>query len=168
MARDETKTGKSASQDAIALLTQDHEDVNALFERYEELVDEEASDEDRKDLAEQICTMLTVHATIEEEIFYPAARDGLDDEKLLDEAEVEHQSATDLIDQILDSEPDDALYDARVKVLGEYVRHHVEEEEGELFPLVRESDLDLDALGEEMAARKEDLLTVEEGEEEED
>jgi len=105
--------------------------------------------------------MLTVHATIEEEIFYPAARDAIDDESLLNEAEVEHQSAKDLIAQIQASDPSDPLYDAQVKVLGEYVNHHVEEEEGELFPRVKEADLDLDELGAEMSARQEELLSAE-------
>jgi hypothetical protein len=81
---------------------------------------------------------------------------------LLNEAEVEHQTAKDLIAQIQDSDPSDPLYDAQVKVLGEYVNHHVEEEEGQLFPLVQETDVDLDALGEELSARQEELLSVEE------
>jgi len=104
--------------------------------------------------------MLTVHAAIEEEIFYPAVRDALDDSKLLDEAEVEHQAAKDLIEQIQDSDPSDPLYDARVNVLGEYVNHHVQEEEGELFPQVRDAELDLDSLGAEMSARQEELLSA--------
>jgi hemerythrin-like domain-containing protein len=105
--------------------------------------------------------MLTVHATIEEEIFYPAARDAVDEEPLLNEAEVEHQSAKDLIAQILASDSSDALYDAQVKVLGEYVNHHVAEEEGELFPKLREAVLDLEQLGAEMSARQEELLSAE-------
>jgi hemerythrin superfamily protein len=151
-----------AAQDAITLLTTDHEEVKELFEQYQALVDEDADDEDKQSLAEQICTMLTVHATIEEELFYPACREALDDDGLLNEAEVEHQSAKDLIAQIQDSEPSDALYDAQVKVLGEYVDHHVREEEDELFPQVQETDLDLDALGAEMSARQEELLSAEE------
>jgi len=158
------KTSKRAtkeSTDAIALLTNDHQEVKDLFERYEDLAQADSNDEEKKNLAEEICTMLTVHATIEEEIFYPAARDAIDDESLLNEAEVEHQSAKDLIAQIQASDPSDALYDAQVKVLGEYVNHHVEEEEGELFPRVKEADLDLDELGAEMGARQEELLSAE-------
>ena len=105
--------------------------------------------------------MLTVHAAIEEEIFYPAVRDALDDTKLLDEAEVEHQAAKDLIAQIQDSDPEDALYDAQVNVLGEYVNHHVQEEEGELFTQIRDAELDLESIGAEMSARQEELLSAE-------
>src|SRR5688500_3277639 len=160
------KTSKRSTQaasttDAIALLMNDHQEVKDLFERYEDLAQADSDDEEKKNLAEEICTMLTVHATIEEEIFYPAARDAIDDESLLNEAEVEHQSAKDLIAQIQASAPSDALYDAQVKVLGEYVSHHVEEEEGELFPMVKVADLDLEELGAEMSARQEELLTAE-------
>jgi len=147
--------------DAISLLTNDHAEVNELFEQYKALAEDEGSmTTDKQSLAEEICTMLTVHAAIEEEIFYPAVRDALDDSKLLDEAEVEHQAAKDLIEQIQDSDPSDPLYDARVKVLGEYVNHHVQEEEGELFPQVRDAELDLDSLAAEMSARQEALLSA--------
>jgi hemerythrin-like domain-containing protein len=100
-----------------------------------------------------------VHATIEEEIFYPAAREGIKDEDLVDEATVEHASAKDLIAQIQQSEPDEELYDAKVKVLGEYIDHHVKEEEGELFPQARRAKLDLDALGEQLLERKSELMS---------
>jgi len=147
--------------DAISLLTNDHAEVNELFEQYKALAEDEGSmTTDKQSLAEEICTMLTVHAAIEEEIFYPAVRDALDDSKLLDEAEVEHQAAKDLIEQIQDSDPSDPLYDARVNVLGEYVNHHVQEEEGELFPQVRDAELDLDSLGAEMSARQEERLSA--------
>jgi hemerythrin superfamily protein len=147
--------------DAISLLTNDHAEVNELFEQYKALAEDEGSmTTEKQSLAEEICTMLTVHAAIEEEIFYPAVRDALDDSKLLDEAEVEHQAAKDLIEQIQDSDPGDPLYDARVNVLGEYVNHHVQEEEGELFPQVRDAELDLDELGAEMSARQEELLSA--------
>ena len=147
--------------DAISLLTNDHAEVNELFEQYKALAEDEGSmTTDKQSLAEEICTMMTVHAAIEEEIFYPAVRDALDDSKLLDEAEVEHQAAKDLIEQIQDSDPSDPLYDARVNVLGEYVNHHVQEEEGELFPQVRDAELDLDSLGAEMSARQEELLSA--------
>ena len=100
---------------------------------------------------------MTVHAQIEEEIFYPAAYDALEDDDLLDEAEVEHASAKDLIAQIQASNPAEPLFDAKVKVLGEYVQHHVDEEEKELFPECRSSDMDLKGLGEQLRARKEQL-----------
>ena len=134
---------KAAATDAIKLLTADHADVKKLFKEYEKLADAEADGEERQALAEQICDMLTVHATIEEEIFYPAARDAVDEQDLLDEAEVEHASAKDLIAQIQEMDADEELYDAKVKVLGEYVNHHVQEEENELFPQCKSAGLDL-------------------------
>lgn len=111
-------TQKTASTDAIELLTADHKEVKALFKAYKQLVEADGDDEEKEQLALQICTKLTVHATVEEEIFYPAAREVLeDDEDLADEAEVEHASAKDLIAQIEESVPADALYDAKFKVL---------------------------------------------------
>ena len=149
---------KSATPDAIKLLTQDHKAVKKLFDEYDKLVKAEAEPDLREALAQQICEMLTAHATIEEELFYPQARDALGEEAdLIDEATVEHASAKDLIAQIQEASPDEALYDAKVKVLGEYIQHHVKEEEGEIFPKIKKSDLDLSALGEEMAQRKEQL-----------
>ncbi|MCE4558248.1 hemerythrin domain-containing protein [Pelomonas cellulosilytica] len=152
-------TNSPASTDAIDLLITDHKEVEALFKAYKRLVEADGDDEEKKQLALDICAKLTAHATIEEEIFYPAAREVLgDDEDLADEAEVEHASVKDLITKIEDSVPADALYDAMVKVLSEYIGHHVEEEEDEMFRKVRQSDLDLEALGGEMAQRKEELL----------
>ncbi|KQU71522.1 MULTISPECIES: hemerythrin domain-containing protein [unclassified Rhizobacter] len=147
-----------ASTDAIELLEQDHQEVKDLFDQYDELADNEGSEADKQAIALQICTMLTVHATIEEELFYPAARDALKEDDLVDEAVVEHASAKDLIAQIEGMEPGDDLYDAKVKVLGELIDHHVEEEEGEMFPKVRNAGLDLQVLGLAMASRKDDLL----------
>jgi hemerythrin-like domain-containing protein len=103
--------------------------------------------------------MLTVHATIEEEIFYPAARDVLPEEDLVDEATVEHATAKDLIAQIESMLPDEDLYDAKVKVLGEYIDHHVKEEEEEMFPKVRSAGLDVAAVGEQLKARQEELMS---------
>ena len=150
----------SKSPDAIQLLTQDHKEVKALFKQYEKLVQAEADDEQKQQLAQKICAMLTAHATAEEEIFYPAAREVLgEDEDLVDEADVEHASAKELIAQLEASSPaDDDHYDAKVKVLGEYIEHHVKEEEGEMFPMVKKTELDLASLGDEIAARKEELL----------
>ena len=153
--------------DAIALLTDDHELVRQLFEDYENLVDSGAGDDERQVLADRICTLLTIHATIEEEIFYPAAREVLEEQDLLDEAEVEHASAKDLIEQIQDMDASEELYDAKLKVLGEYVEHHVREEEDEIFPKARISDMDLETLGGELAERRHELL-AEIGEEEEE
>ena len=141
-------TAKAARTDATALLERDHADVKKLFKQYEKLADAEASGEERQALATQICAMLMVHATIEEEIFYPAAR----------EAEVEHASAKDLIAQIESMSPDDELYDAKVTVLGEYIDHHVQEEEGEMFPKCRRAKMDLVGLAQELAERKSELM----------
>jgi hypothetical protein len=129
-----------------------------MFETYQDLVDGDADSDAKATLAEQICDALTVHATIEEEIFYPAARLSLEEEDLLDEAEVEHASVKDLIAQIREMEPDEELYDAKVKVLGEYVKHHVEEEEGEMFQQLRDTDFDAEAIGERLLARKQELM----------
>jgi hemerythrin superfamily protein len=145
--------------DVIDLLSEDHRKVEELFEDYESSKDE--SDDDRKaELVAMIALELTMHATVEEEIFYPAAREALEEEDsdMLDEAEVEHSTLKMLLADLADMQPSDALYDAKVKVLSEYVKHHVQEEEGEIFPSVRESEIDLAALGEEVASRKQELL----------
>ena len=153
-----TAAKKPASpQDAVQLLTADHREVKALFARYQKL-DDGAKDSDRQALAETICDLLTVHATIEEEIFYPAAREAIEDDDLLDEAEVEHASAKDLIAQIKEMSPDEDLYDAKVTVLGEYIDHHVAEEEGEMFAKAKKSELDLKVLGVELQTRKDELM----------
>lgn len=128
------------------------------FEQSKQTVENEEVAEERQAVAQQICLLLTVHAKAEEEIFYPAARDAIDEDDLLDEAEVEHASAKDLISQIEAMNPDDALYDAKVIVLGEYIDHHVKEEEGELFPKCRTADMDLQALGQAIDTRKAELM----------
>lgn len=140
--------------DAIKLLKDDHREVKGWFKDYESL--EDAAE--KQALVLRICEALTVHTRIEEEIFYPAARAAIGDEDLLDEAEVEHASAKALIEELLAMQPDDRLYDAKVTVLGEYVSHHVEEEEGEMFPEARDSDIDLKALGAQLLARKQELM----------
>jgi len=145
---------ESKSQDAIALLKEDHRAVEKLFKEFEE-----AKGEGRKQkLARQICLELTVHTMIEEQIFYPAC-EGKVEEDLLKEAYVEHDAAKLLVAEIqaADGEGDD-FFDAKVKVLSEEIDHHVEEEEKELFPKVRKADMDLDALGEQLAARKRELV----------
>jgi len=157
-AEDVRRRGDRAAT-AIELLVADHREVHALFAKYRTLVDGVADAGERQPLAEEICTLLTVHAAIEEEIFYPAARAAGVDSDLLDEAEVEHAAAKDLIAQIRDMAADDDLYDAKVKVLGEYVDHHVAEEQDELFPKCRASTMDLDALGVGLAARKSELMS---------
>lgn len=147
-------------QDAVSLLSSDHAEVKQMFESFRQLVDEGASDEQRGELAAQICSALTVHAEIEEDIFYPAMRENIDDELVLDQAEVEHAAAKDLIEQIESMDPGDALYDAKVLVLGEYIDHHVQEEENEIFPQAEKSGLDLDELGAELAERKHELMSA--------
>ena len=149
---------RTASSDATQLLTDDHGEVRALFASYRKLVEGDAGGDERRPLAEEICTLLTVHATIEEEIFYPAARAAGVDSDLLDEAEVEHASAKALIAQIRDMQADEPLYDAKVTVLGEYVDHHAGEEESELFPKCRAASLDLRDLGGRLGARKDELM----------
>jgi hypothetical protein len=141
-------------KDAIALLEADHREVDGLFHKYEGL----AAPAEKKALAAKICVALKVHTQIEEELFYPPARKETGDKDLLDEAVVEHAGAKTLIAEIEAMEPGQPLYDAKVKVLGEQIRHHVEEEETELFPEVRKTDLDLDALGAKLAARKAELM----------
>ena len=151
-------TAKAAQSDATLLLTRDHAEVKKLFKEYDKLAEAEADGEERQQLAAQICLMLTVHATAEEEIFYPAAREAEVESDLLDEAEVEHASAKELIAQIESMSPDDELYDAKVKVLGEYVDHHVQEEEGEMFPKCRKADMDLAELAQQLSERKAELM----------
>lgn len=151
-----------AGKDACDLLDQDHKAVKKMFKEYEELTGSRARSASQKkmELARHICQELTVHAQIEEEIFYPALREALKETDLLDEAEVEHQSAKDLIAQIQAAgEPDD-MFDAKVKVLGEYIDHHVKEERGEIFPKARAArKLDLMAMREELEMRKEELMS---------
>ena len=157
---DDLDEDDAPAQDAVSLLSADHAEVKQMFENYRQLVDENADDEQRGELARQICAMLTVHAEMEEEIFYPAMRENIDDDLALDEAEVEHAAAKDLIEQIEEMDPGDALYDAKVIVLGEYVDHHVQEEENEVFPQAEKSGLDLDDLGAELASRKRELMST--------
>ena len=140
--------------DAIKLLKADHKEVKTWFKQYEDLEEEG----EKRALADKICLALTVHTQIEEEIYYPAARAGIDDDDLLDEAEVEHAGAKQLIAEIQAMQVSDRLFDAKVTVLGEYVEHHVEEEETEMFPESRDAKLDLKALGAQLAARKEELM----------
>ena len=149
---------KTKSQDAIAMLIADHKKVKSLFEQFEGLSDR--SKASKKKIADEICMELTVHAEVEEQVFYPAIRKPIKDEDLMDEAVVEHASAKELIAQILEMDPGEDLYDAKVKVLSEQIEHHVEEEEGEMFPKVRKSGVDLVALGEEMEAFKMKLVAA--------
>jgi hypothetical protein len=149
------RTMKTA--DAVDLLTDDHLQVSALFKQYEKLATRKAPSEQRRTLADTICGLLKTHTAIEEEIFYPAARKARIGASLLDEADIEHASAKDLIAQVQSGDPADDHYDARVKVLGEYITHHVVEEHMEMFPKCRRAGMDLVALRERMQARKSEL-----------
>src|SRR5476649_1838645 len=151
----EMTMAKPAKLDAIALLKADHRKVEELFEKFESAKSASA----KKSLAQEICTELCVHTTIEEEIFYPACK-GKVEEDQMDEAYVEHDGAKVMIAELLAGSPDDDFYDAKMKVLSEEIKHHVKEEEqpGEgVFTQARDGKLDLDALGDRMAARKDQL-----------
>jgi len=148
--------------DATQLLTRDHREVEDLFEKFEKA----SGDGAKEKIARQICTELKIHTMIEEELFYPALRGKIDDDDL-DEAIVEHDGAKVLINDIEAAEPSDDFYDAKVKVLQEEIEHHVKEEEKQrdnMFSQARKTDVDLDALGERMAARKAELQRIAETE----
>ena len=135
-------TEADPNEDAITLLSADHAKVKRLFNEFQNLKEEDGSAEDKSALVTQICKALKVHAEIEEEIFYPAVRKAIDNADLMDEALVEHSGAKELIAQLEDMSPDDELYDAKVTVLGEQIRHHVKEEEGEMFPQAKKAKVD--------------------------
>ncbi|HVZ42903.1 MAG TPA: hemerythrin domain-containing protein [Ramlibacter sp.] len=148
-------------KDACDLLDTDHRNVKKMFKEYEELMNSRARNVAQKkmELARQICQELTVHAQIEEEIFYPALRETLKETDMIAEAEVEHQSAKDLIAQIEGMSEPDEMFDAKVKVLGEYIDHHVKEERNEIFPKARGvRKLDLVGMRDQLEARKDELM----------
>lgn len=155
-AKKSTSEAKSpAKQDAISLLRADHKLVEQLFEQYEKA----RSPAKKQEIINEICAELTIHAQIEEEIFYPQAQSALKDHEMVPEAEVEHATLKNLISQLQkeDRESNAEMYDAKVKVLFEYVQHHVKEEQNELFPKVRDSKLDLKDLAAQLQERKEEL-----------
>ena len=151
------KTRRTGRRDplAVRLLKQDHREVEGWFDEYEQLED----DPEKLELFGKIALALKVHTQIEEEIFYPSERGEVEDD-LLDEAQVEHDGAKKMIAEIEAMKPSDDLYDAKVKVLGEYIKHHVKEEEqpGGIFAQAKRGDEDLDAMGERLKARKEELM----------
>jgi hemerythrin superfamily protein len=162
-ARTTRRNGRSATRrsaasarnqrpDALKMLKQDHQRVREMFDRFER-----TSGSAKERLARTICEELTLHAQLEEDVFYPAVREAIEDEEMMNEAEIEHGTAKDLIGKIESSSAEDERFDALVKVLGEYIRHHVREEEGEMFKQVRRSKLDVEALGEVMQQRKRSL-----------
>jgi len=142
---------------AIKLLKQDHRQVEDWFDEFEQLEE----DAEKRVLFEKIATALKVHTQIEEEIFYPAERGDVEDD-MLDEAYVEHDGAKKLIAEIETMKPSEDLYDAKVKVLGEYIKHHVKEEEqpGGLFAQAKRGDADLEDMGKTLKARKEELMSA--------
>ncbi len=141
-------------QEATALLRADHKHVSALFSEYEKA----GTPGKKKDLVMQICTELTVHAQLEQELFYPAVKQALGDTELVPEATVEHATLKALIDQVQGVEPEGEMFDARIKVMSEYVKHHVKEEQTEMFRKARATSLDMRELGARIAARKKELL----------
>jgi len=154
-----TKT--SRAPDACTLLDADHRNVKKMFKEYETLMESKAksASQKKRDLANQICLALSVHAQIEEEIFYPALRGAIKDMDLLNEAEVEHGTAKELIAQIETGDVEDDMFDAKVTVLGEYIDHHVKEERNEIFVKARASKLDLVEMRAQLEARKEELMS---------
>ena len=149
--------------DACTLLDADHRNVKKMFKDFEPLAESKSktAPAKRRELADRICAELTVHAQIEEEIFYPALRGAIKAEDLLDEAEVEHASAKELIAQIQAGDENDSKWCAKVIVLGEYIDHHVKEERNEIFVKARAArKLDLVAMREQLIARKEELMAA--------
>ena len=151
-----------APKDAIQLLEQDHREVQDLFSEFKKFQEakQEGDDELKQEIIDTVCTALKVHTKIEEEIFYPAAREALgdDEEDLMNEAEVEHSGAKDLIAQIEDGSASDPMTCARFLVLSEQIDHHVKEEQDEMFPKLRETDMDLESVGMQLKARKDELM----------
>lgn len=154
--RTKKSTSRASGPDAIKLLKDDHREVESWFDDFEET----NSASKKQKLANQICLALTVHTQIEEEIFYPACREAGIEEDMMDEADVEHDGAKNLIAEIEAGKPGDDHWDAKVKVLGEMIKHHVKEEEqrGGMFAKAKQADLDLKELGAEMKARKDELM----------
>jgi hemerythrin superfamily protein len=150
-----TKSKPAAIQDAIALLKADHEAVSDLFAEFEKAT----TAAKKKKIVTEICTALTVHAQIEEEIFYPAVKAALKDKELVPEAVVEHDGVKNLIAELEGVEPDGEMYDAKVTVLSEYVKHHVKEEQDLMFKKSKTTSLDMDELCAKLAARKQELLS---------
>ena len=149
-----TRAAAPKALDAITMLRDDHKKVSALFDEYEK----SRSAKKKQDIVATICLELSVHATLEEEIFYPAVRAALKDRELVPEAIVEHATLKEFIAKVDGKLPDGDMFDAQIQVMGEYVKHHVKEEQNEMFPKARKSKLDMGELGQRMADRKQELL----------
>lgn len=145
------------SDSSIALLMKDHKEVKRLFNQFKKLVKDESDGDEKSEVVALICKKLTAHAQLEEEIFYPTVRAALDEESVMDEATVEHEGAKRLIAELEAMSPEDALYDAKVTVLSEYIEHHVKEEEGSMFPQAKKAKVLTEALGEQLAQRHDEL-----------
>ena len=146
---------KSPKSDVLSMLKADHDKVRKLFKDFEKLKDDE---EEKAQLVKQTCAELKVHTQVENEIVYPAFREAIEDDDLMDEAAVEHEAAEELISQLEQLQPGDEMYDAKFTVLGEYVNHHIAEEQKEIFPKAKKAQIDLDALGERVAERKKEMM----------
>jgi hypothetical protein len=138
------------------MLKADHDKVRKMFKDFQKLDTEE--DQEKAQLVKQACMELKIHSQIENEIVYPAIREAIEDDDLMDEALVEHEAAEELISQLEQMQPGDEMYDAKFTVLGEYVNHHIAEEQKEMFPKARKAKIDLAELGEQMTARKHELM----------
>jgi hemerythrin superfamily protein len=151
------KPRSGSAIDALELLKADHDKVKTLFREFENLKGNDDEDERKAELVDEICYELTLHTMIEEEIFYPTLRSVIDDDDMMDEADVEHAGARELISQLEVMYPGDDHFDATVTVLSEEIVHHIDKEESDMFDAARASGLDLDELGERLSARKEEL-----------
>lgn len=151
------KQNGAAAIDALALLTAEHDKMNALFRAFNILKNSSGSERRKGALVEEICHQLTVHALLEQEIFYPALRAATGDDELVDEAELDHAGAAELIGQLELMEPRASAFDATVTLLGAEVAHHIGQEEDDMFFAARDAGIDLGALGERLAARKAEL-----------
>ena len=147
----------TAAPDALELLKADHDKVRSLFRELEALGSDEDDEQRKADLVDEICYELTVHSMLEEEIFYPVVRSAIDDDDMMDEADVEHAGARELISQLEVMYPGDDHFDATVTVLGEEIAHHIDKEESDMFEAARAAGIDLEDLGEQLSARKEEL-----------
>lgn len=147
-----------AKEDVLAMLKEDHQKVRKMFDQFEKMKEKEGGEAELQQLVRTACTELTIHAQLEEELFYPAMRDAAEDaDDMLDEAKVEHDSAKQLITELSSMMPGDPLFAAKFTVLGEYVKHHVEEEEKEMFPKAKKAKLDLAGLARELMQRRQEL-----------
>lgn len=147
------KAASARSKDAIAVLKEQHQEVKKLFGQF----DKAKAEGRRAELCRQICMELKVHTQIEEELLYPQAHDEINDPELVDESLVEHRAAKELIAEIEGTDPSDEMFAARMQVLEEQIDHHVKEEETELFPKIRKSDMDLKQIGEQLRQRTKEL-----------